>query len=609
MITVCLALCAGYFFFFVDRAVVDLSISVDKRGFFRIYWAAADQGFTEDRHARVLVSPDRRNYRLYLTDLGKVAQLRVDPHDFKGESVLHRLTFSQKGWRTIDVGGSGNGFSSFQPLAQIAGSSLRDDGLHTVSSGNDPNYLYRPVPEPAPFGWPGESCRLLAMFLLLYGGGLLAGGLFSRMRYVPVCLAIVVGLALTMATISNRDVHPDESVHIGASSYYVDHWLPPVIDSKEILDTYSRYGVSRLNSQEIYYLFAGKFGALLEAFGLPDYLSFRLFNVALLLSLFLLSVKYASMRVVVAVLLVSPQLWYVFGYCNSDAFGVFVGILACWQVADPASLVNRYLDGEAARRWPAVLLAAILIGLLLLLKKNFLVLVPFLLVMVLVRIYRAGDAVQSKASLIRLVIPCLIGLALVGGRLAADWQVNGLDRVSTVDTMRAELAEPLFNPKTPVDKRHVYLNMKERGVTLGKIVHTHRWFEKTFRSGFGVYGYMTVSASHVFYDLVRWTVLALLVFVVGSVLLRGRWQHRLVMIAALSFSLALVWAALYHSWSADFQAQGRYLFPAALMIVAAAQAAEQTLQRKMLCFLLLAVFTLSSYSFIVVGLDGIAQIG
>ncbi|MCB2217099.1 hypothetical protein [Desulfofustis glycolicus] len=44
------------------------------------------------------------------------------------------------------------------------------------------------------------------------------------------------------------------------------------------------------------------------------------------------------------------------------------------------------------------------------------------------------------------------------------------------------------------------------------------------------------------------------------------------------------------------------------MIAAAAQAAEQTLQRKMLCFLLLAVFALSSYSFIVVGLDGIAQI-
>ena len=183
LITACLVLSAGYFLFFVDRAVVDLSISVDKRTFFRIYWAAADQGFAEERHARVLVSPDRRDYRFYLTDLGRIERLRIDPHDFKGESVhpdeavhigassyyvdhwlppvvLHRLTFSQKGWQSIDVTSSGEGFSSFQPHAQIAASSLRADGLHTVSSGNDPNYLYQPVPEPAPFGWPGESCRL-----------------------------------------------------------------------------------------------------------------------------------------------------------------------------------------------------------------------------------------------------------------------------------------------------------------------------------------------------------------------------------------------------------------------------------------------------------------
>lgn len=45
------------------------------------------------------------------------------------------------------------------------------------------------------------------------------------------------------------------------------------------------------------------------------------------------------------------------------------------------------------------------------------------------------------------------------------------------------------------------------------------------------------------------------------------------------------------------------------MIAAAALAAERTLQRKMLCFLLAAAFTLSGYSFIFVGLDGIVKIG
>ncbi|MBE0583129.1 MAG: hypothetical protein IH612_05130 [Desulfofustis sp.] len=608
LIGACLFLCAAYYYSFVDRAVVDLSITVEKRTFFRLYWAASDQEFSEARQVRVLVNPDRRDYRFYLTDLGGIDRLRVDPHDFKGKSTIHRLVFSQKGWKPIDIGSNEDGFSSLQPLSQVAVSALQEDGLHTVSSGNDPNYLYLPVLEPVVFGWPGEICRLLAMFLLLYGGSLLAGRLFPKMRYVPVFLAVAVGLTLTMAVISAKDVHPDETVHIEASRYYVDHWLPPVVDSDEIRNSYSRYGVSRLNGLEPYYLLAGKFGTLLEALQLPSYLSFRLFNVALLCALFLLSVRYAGMRVMAAVLLISPQLWYVFGYCNSDAFAVFVGIIACWQVADPASVVNRYLDGEDEHRWLAMLLAAALIGMLLVIKKNFLPLTPFLLVMVLIRIFRREDKALIVQSLSRLAVPCLIGLTLVGGRLAADWWVNGFDSAAKVEAMRVEMAEPLFNPATPVEKRHVYLNMKERGVTLSKIIHTHRWLEKTFRSGFGVYGYMTVSASHVFYDLVRWAVLALLAFVVGSVLLRGKWHQRLIMVGALLFSLALVWAALYHAWTADFQAQGRYLFPVALMIAAATLAAERALERKMLCFLLTMAFSLSCYSFIVVGIDGIVKI-
>lgn len=171
--------------------------------------------------------------------------------------------------------------------------------------------------------------------------------------------------------------------------------------------------------------------------------------------------------------------------------------------------------------------------------------------------------------------------------------------------MQEELAEPMFNPATELAKRHVYLSMKERGVTLAKMIHVHRWFEKSFRSGFGVYGYMTVSATHVLYDLMRWLIITLVCFVVVSVLVWGSWSDRLTMVAAIGVSAALIGASFHHSWTADFQAQGRYLFPIALLIGVAAAQAERAIGQRIFCVLLSLMFFISSYSFIVVGLQHI----
>ena len=152
------------------------------------------------------------------------------------------------------------------------------------------------------------------------------------------------------------------------------------------------------------------------------------------------------------------------------------------------------------------------------------------------------------------------------------------------------------------------MNMKERGVTLGKIITVHRWFEKSFRSAFGAYGHMTVLATHVYYDLVRWLALALVIFVAGSVLIGGDWSERLIMVGAFCCAAALVAASLHHSWTADFQAQGRYLFPVALVVGIGAANAERCLNRRMLCLLLTLMFAVSCYSFIGVALAHISRI-
>jgi len=609
LITVSLFLCAIYFFTFVDRAKVEVEIDVEHRSWFRIYWAEENDGFSRPNHARALIYPGRHTYRFHLTNIGDIAKLRIDPFEYPGNGTIFNLSLSQRGWQKIVLVGDRQ--SDLEPIHQIDSASFDQKGLVIQSTGADPQFLTIPdLVQTNPL-WPAaELSRMLVMFFLLYAGGKLTGRLFKNKRYIPVCLVFSVGLILVMALISKYGVHPDEHVHVNAAAYYIDNWLPPEVDSEEIRHTYSLYGFSRLNSREVYYLFAGKFGNLIQAFELPDYLSFRLFNVLLFTIVVFLGFGIYSMRMSSAVLLISPQLWYVFGYCNSDALALFISLICGWQSVTVDSAFNRYLfDRERENVLTPLFTAAIMVGILLLIKKNFYPLILFLLVPIVLRALMNRDEEQAdiRTVLFRLLLVCLIGLSLPALRIASDYYQNGPTRDQKIAELAEQTANPLFSPATEMHKRHLYLNMKERGVTLTEIIKQDRWFEKSFRSGFGVYGYMTYAATYVFYDLVRFLSITLLMLVAVSVLIWGNWQQRLLMISALVLSAALVAASLHHSWTADFQAQGRYLIPVPVMIGLAAAGAEDKIPRHLFCLLVLSLFSASVYSFIAIGLMGIPK--
>jgi hypothetical protein len=314
------------------------------------------------------------------------------------------------------------------------------------------------------------------------------------------------------------------------------------------------------------------------------------------------------MRWMAATLLISPQLWYVFSYCNSDAFALLISIVCCALVADRSSRFNRYLLSGEGSRWFWGPVAGLLVALLLLVKSNYLPVAGFLVVLVALTIWQHRGDLPWRSPMLRLLLPGVIGVMCAAGYVSGQWYVNDFALNEKKTALRAELALPLFNPTTPLEKQHPYLNMKERGVTAAKLIHSHRWLEKSFRSGFGVYGHMTVSAQHGMYDLFRWLALVLLGAVGVCILLKGDWPQRVALIVALVVSAALVGASFYHSWTADFQAQGRYLFPLPVMIGAVVLFAKQAMSRRVVSFLLLALFSLSGYSLLVVGLPGMAPI-
>jgi len=243
-----------------------------------------------------------------------------------------------------------------------------------------------------------------------------------------------------------------------------------------------------------------------------------------------------------------------------------------------------------------------------LLKKNYYPFVLFLAGTLLFFCWSRRNELNPKRFLVRLTAILLIGGVLAGARVYLDYKVNGPERDAKIMAMRTKLTEPLFNPTTDLDKQYAYLRMKERGVTLTKIVNVHRWCEKSFRSAFGVFGYSTISATHVFYDNLRWLLLGFFLSVSINLLFKGDWRIRTVYLWGLLLSVALIGASIYHSWTVDFQAQGRYLFPIVPILGAVLVCSGNVLYRKGISFLVFIIFLMGCYSFIAIGLREIPKV-
>lgn len=598
----CLITCVAYQIFFVNRAHVDLTIQVEQRTLFKIYWAEEGQAFSEGRMALASVKPDRKQYSFFLTNLKGIKFLRIDPQQYAGTATIEEIRIRQKGFKEIRLS-STEDFSRLKPLAEIAKYSTKDDKLEVQSSGKDPNFSFEVALVPDAFDWHGIlfgyvfiCCCVGLIYAVVYP-------LNFAFRYIPVMLTVALTLAVTMAFISERDVHPDEFVHISASKYYMDHWLPPAANDEAIRDTYSLYGSSRLNTDEITYLLNGKFARLISPMHLAEHVTFRLFNLFLLGVILLYTLKVPDSRLVAVPLLISAQVWYLFSYCNSDAFALTVSFFVGCQLAIPDSALNRFLFGRRGWQWIfAGLVVAILIGLLFVLKKNFYSYAVLVFALILLKIWKASSRENRLLVLKRFVLVCLLGLSFLAVKRAADYHINGLDRSKKLLEMRDKTARPMFNPKTPLEKQHLNLSKKKRGVPLLEIIHKERWFEKTFRSAFGVYGYFTISGGYVYYDLVRWTGMAFLLFFFGSILLRAGWFNSLQAMTVLSLAAALIGASLYHSWTKDFQAQGRYLIPILPMLGILCAQNRAYLNSRILTFFTSCMFLLSVYSFICVAL-------
>jgi hypothetical protein len=594
-----------FFKMVIRLAVVDLDIKTESKTTLKVYWAVGEQPYSEENMSRITLTPGNEHYSFRICNISKIDRLRIDTSDEKISKVmLRKVLIQQHGYKPIEFSDK----SSFDKLVILTGikTLINDEkGLTVIPADNDPQLEYRLpsltyVPE-----YIENAIRVLIIFVVV---GLLfwvTHILWEKNTFVPYLLFFILALIMVMAGISRYNQHPDEFVHIYAAEYYQDHILPPHVGSPEIRHTYSPYGYSRLDNGEIVYLFAGKFLQLLGPLHIPSYLALRYFNVLLFSVLCFLALHKQAFRILLLPVLISPQVWYIFSYFNSEAFSFFIIILAAYQLVVQESMFNRILsEGFLGKNIFRMVGISFLFGLMLLSKMNFYFFIVFCFLYLIWK-FVFKEIVFTKMILYRLFVIAFAGMMLVGIVKAGDISVNGFNKGAKIEQYREESASLIYKPSTPLNKKHSFLQMKDRGATLRSLFTLDHWGGKSFESSFGVYGYTSVLGSFSYYTIVRLIGEALLALVVFSTIFKGGLKGNTLLIITLFCSFSLIGALIYRSWADDFQAQGRYFLPIVAMLSVLIFHNRKYFIASAFNLLLISMFLVSTYSFIFVGLYGI----
>jgi hypothetical protein len=589
---------------------IEAEIETNRKNTFQIFYADRQHFFTEKNSRKFRIKPGQTHYRfkirsffsLYslsftpIITLKKIRHLRIDPMRRAGDIRILKLVITQSGYLPLRFETEGQ----LKRLRPVNASITYKNGMNITAWSDDPQLEAMVKPR--------IDVRFVLFILLLvvcldFGLNRISGSVAygERFNYAPYLMAFICALILTGGAVC-RQMHADEGHHLKAGRYYLDHWLPPKVCDPSVAHTYSVYGVSRLDSSEIVYLFAGKFAKLTAWLPINEFFRFRLFNIGLFLILTLLAIKSVEYRILCLPLLITPQIWYVFTYFNSEAFAVFIIILIGYQAASENSRMHRFITASATKQ--DMMISAIVLGLLfsmlLLIKLNFLVFGVFLVCIFLLRLILREYA-NPRRAVQRVVLILFIAASVWGIRCGIDASINGFDKKEQCFECRKKLALPLFSPATPLAQRHLYLRLRERGVTIKEVFGKWHWGYLSFWRAFGAY-FFEPPAPDWYLRVVLAICIVFSFYLAGSVIIGFQLKPILLLLIVLLCSLLMIALSVWNSWTASFQAHGRYLFPIFIMTGYLIFQSRGVLNKKYLHFFILLMFWLASYSYLFIGL-------
>lgn len=592
-----------------DRAYLEMALSTNvKKGDFQIYWADEKQPFSEEQSLKIpIIGGKNRLYGFYMTDLRKVHRIRIDPIEMPGKIRIHYIVLTQEEIAPIKL--IRGRLKRLEPVRDIANVRHDGNGMWIESLGTDPGLLWKIDPRVLSTGRLTELFRLLAVGSVCW---LLAlcltspGGFFVQI--IDMSWWLVLGLVITMAITSAYNKHPDEYVHTNAGRYYENHWLPPEACQPGTENTYSVYGMSRLNSKEIVYFITGKITSMLSFLPMYDYLRLRFFNVFLFILIVFSWHRRKNGAMLFIPFLITPQVWYVFSYVNSDAFACFVALLICQQLVFEGTFLKRcwYAEEDASWLLFRTVICGMMLGLIFFTKSNYYIIYIYFCGYFLIEFLFSRHSVKIPWR--RVVGFMAGGIIIVTLAYSPHFLVNGLDRKQKIGECREKMARTAYKPSTPLEKKKPGLYLKQKGIPLSYLLDKLRWGERIFRSSVGVYGYAAHSGPAKYYLTMKILMVLFGAVIVVLILFLTDNKSRLLLVWTIGCALLLIAIVLWRCWVADFQTQGRYLLPILPMVGVMMYKARSVLDKPVLHLLTLVLFLASCYSFIFIGLTKIPKI-
>jgi hypothetical protein len=563
--------------FFVDRgnhAIIDLEAISNQKidGQLRLNWGKASNP------KPLTIYPDITNYRFTVRKFYRHHDFTIDLDANQAAAILRlrKVVIHQPGSPQVRL--VGQKLLTAMSSSEFVRLSLADDGEVLVHFA--PKYSGGAVPRlnltyPIPFSraawwtWVVAAASIFCIIALL---GLdfiirLVRSAHSAKRSTPltfVILAVIASaLILCLALGSAFNAHPDEIWHITAVSYFLFDPYPALKSTLQSAHTFSAYQNSYLATGELYYPVAATWTSFLSTLtDLPidQVQAIRLFSVTCFVLLMCVLVRQRNYGLLVP-FLITPQLWYIFAYANSDWFGVTATTLLLVFINFSRFTFHRFVLGGSYARLLRLVPLFILAGVLIFSKLNYWVAIIFCFYEPLVQILRAKSTMLSR---IRALAFCLIILVVSSLCIAMK---SSFSRAS--ETRIAQTSEPRPG-LAPDENRSLQTRMAStrnlygQHVSLWNLLTRRQWLWLSCRSFFGDFGWMGFHLTTYYYCMVILLFGALLFYIVRTTKVEENfplicWFTILVIGANISSAIAF-------SWLFDLQPQGRYLFPSLLAI-------------------------------------------
>ena len=568
-----------------------------------VYWTTdADPAWSSSKSAALYVDARKENFILPIpVRLSAIKQFRIDPSYIKNVITdIREISFHSLNSRAIAFTKPVD-FSRFKASPDV-GKLNRTRGLSAMSVGTEAEYVMdfpRTDSQPNPALMLAQTALLA---LLIMGFISRARWLFDDLRWVPAGLLLVAVGALAVATLTRENTHPDEFTHIVDAGYYKNNYMPPEVCSAQIRNTYTAYGVSRLDKREIAYYVGGRYLQLVDFIPGPDYIKLRYLNVAMLFLLALLAFQSVRARFLFLPLLLTPQAWYLFSYYNSDALSLFAVALTAYQVFVPQSMLRRLLNGE---RPPGTLLWVLAIALLVAmqywLKLNYMF-YPILLLMLGASWWLLNRRLPDMHFGLPLLLAFVMGTSLFAGWEVTRYAVNDFSLSEKVTACAEVTAAKRFKPSTPLAQTDPGFRLRAKGVGLQEMLVNKQWARRTFFTGLGAYGYTQYLNADRHYVLASRLIVVFFLYVVLLSLIRGSAMGRLTALSVLASMFAITAAAIINNWDQSFQTQGRYLMVYLPLLGTLIVTQSHKLNTAWLSLLAMGPFALGLYSFFAVAL-------